>query len=532
MTSPPHTTQIAVPIVDDVAPLADQVAAAIAAGADLVELRVDLISDLNAVETLLTQPRRIPFILTIRAADEGGGWTGDDNERIALLERLGLHLPGYVDVEHAAWQRSANLRQKIGLVCDVRTDATGDADDTRRPRNRLIVSHHDLRHTPTDLGAALAALLATPAHVAKLAVTARDATDALRTLAALAQCRRRSDVIALAMGPAGLASRVLARKFGARLTFAAINPDRTSAPGQPTIDELRTLYRWETLDADTQLFGVVGWPVAHSLSPTVHNAAMAAAGINGVYVPLPVGPDEADFRAFMAVVDDHPELDVRGLSVTLPHKTHALRWLRAHGHALTPLAAQCGAVNTLARKPDGGWLGDNTDAPAIVTVLENVLARHGRELRGAQVCILGAGGVARAAIAGLRAQDCAITVFNRTPERAAALAAELHCTARPWAERAAHTADIIVNCTAVGLWPAVDDTPLPDTALSGGAVVLDTVYRPRETRLLRDAAQRGCAVVSGVEMFVAQAAAQFTRWHGRPAPHDTLRAALPDDRTA
>jgi len=525
-------TLLAVPLVSADPPLRDQVRAARDAGADLVELRVDCINDVAAVEALLAAPRDLPLILTVRAADEGGAWTGDDAERIALIERLGLRLlatspsagqrDDYVDIEYATWQRSANIRQKVQLVAGATADASSA---TARTRNRLIISWHDFAGTPADLDAVFERLAATPADVLKAVFTAHDATDGFRVLSQLRRRAAARPLIALALGEAGLFTRVLARKFGAFLTFAALRAAHASAPGQPAIAELRGLYRWDKIGPGTRVYGVVGWPVSHSLSPVIHNAALSAANIDAVYVPLPVRPDAAGWAAFMEQAGG-PGLDVAGLSVTIPHKEHALRWLAARGLPVSALAARCGAVNTLVHRPDGTWAGDNTDARGALAALQaNARGRTGA-LRRARVDVLGAGGAARAVVAALRDCGCTVTIYNRTAQRAAELARELRCAWQPWDARLHCGGDVLINCTSVGLWPAVDDSPLPDDAFRPGTLVFDTVYRPPQTRLLRAAAARGCETVSGVEMFLAQAAAQHELWHGAPAPADVMRVAL------
>lgn len=527
-------TLLCVPITQREPPLDEQVREARQAGADLVELRVDCIGDVEAVERLLRAPRELPVIVTVRPVEEGGRWDGQEADRIALMERLGLLLPGYVDVEWSAWQRSANLRQKVGLVCR-RLDEPppGEAAALARPRNELVVSYHDVRGVPADLTAVFDALAATPAGVIKGAFLARDAGDAIRVLEELrrrvqdfAAQRSRRGVIALAMGEAGLVSRVLARKFGALLTFAGLRPGAESAPGQIPARELREVYRWDEIGPATGVYGVVGWPVSHSRSPQIHNAAMRARSIDGVYLPLPVGPRFADLSAFLDRVSDNPWLDLRGLSVTLPHKTHALRWLDQRGQVVTDLARRCGAVNTLTRRPDGRWEGDNTDAAGALAAL------HGRDPPSAppramlSAAILGAGGVAGSIAAALLDCGCHVTIFNRTAGRAAQLAARLGCGWAAWQERPGRTAQIIINCTSLGMWPQVDGTPLEAERIPGGAVVFDTVYHPPRTRLLREAEQRGCRVIDGVEMFIHQAALQFRRWHGVDAPLDEMRRAL------
>ena len=522
----PANTLLAVPIISTAPPLSEQVRAARAAGANLVELRVDLIDDPAAVEALLAAPRELPIILTIRAESEGGNWSGTEAERISMLEKLGLMMPGYIDVEHATWMRSANIRNKIGLVCDV--DIDGCEQDSSRPRNRLILSNHDLLDTPTDLAGVFAKLVATPAATIKAVFSAGDATDALRVLVQLGRCSDQREVIALAMGTEGLVSRVLARKFGAWLTFATSSDGGQSAPGQPTIATLKGLYRWDHIGARTRVFGVVGWPVSHSLGPASHNAALSTAAIDGIYVSLPVRPEYERFAEFMQLLTDEPDLDVHGLSVTMPHKEHALRWLDEHRCSITPTALACGAVNTLTRLADGTWEGHNTDGLGALAALQTASRFGGDGLCGRRVAVLGAGGVARAVVATLRQLDCRVIIYNRSHQRGELLARQMRCACQPWDTRARHVGEVLINCTSVGLWPALDDTPFPAAALDPATLVFDTIYRPARTRLLRDAVQRDCQIISGLEMFIGQAAAQFARWHGSKAPTEQMRQALED----
>ncbi|MBK8916003.1 MAG: shikimate dehydrogenase [Phycisphaerales bacterium] len=526
----PLRALLATPLVHNDSPLADQARRAQSEGADIIELRADCIDDPAAVEALLRSPDRPTCILTLRSAAEGGRFDGSDAERIALIERLGLLSPGFIDIEMDTWKRSANLRQKLGLVCDTGGPQPLHALD--RPRNRLILSRHDWTGEQCDKpGRMLDELLAEAGVVTKAAFTARDASDALSVLTALHDRRALGrEIIAIAMGEAGIASRVLAGKFGGFLSFAALDEAGASAPGQLTLREMRHLYRWNSIRASTRVYGIVGWPVSHSRSPHVHNAAFAAAGIGAVYVPFPVSPDAAGFDHFADFVGAHPELDIDGLSVTIPHKVHALRWLLDRGHEVSDIAKRAGAVNTLTRSRDGRWHGDNTDGAGALAVLHCSTAVP-ESLRGERAAVLGAGGAARGVAAALQADGARVTIFNRTRASADALASALGCESRDWEERGQCDARIIVNCTSVGMGAAVGESPLPAGALRPGMAVLDTVYAPRRTRLLQDAAAAGATAIEGSEMFLEQAALQFERWVGSPAPRRAMRQAFEDSWT-
>jgi 3-dehydroquinate dehydratase/shikimate dehydrogenase len=375
---------------------------------------------------------------------------------------------------------------------------------------------------PEDLDQRLGQMDADPAAINKLAFAARGPEDAITAAAAVRKCTK--PTLAMAMGAEGLLSRLAARKFGAWGTFAALDEDAASAPGQPTLDQIRHLYRWDRQGPETMLFGVIGWPIAHSMSPAIHNAALAAAEIDGLYLPLLVRPGRDDFFRLLDAIGEHPWLDVRGLSVTIPHKHHALEYV---GQAqCDPLAVRIGAVNTITFQPDGTLAGDNTDYAAALDSLCGAMDIPPEQLAGRSVAVLGAGGVARAVVAALAHYHADVTIYNRTRRRAEQLAAEFDARSGDLSA-APGPAEIVINCTSVGMHPHVEQTPLESLPKSAG-VVFDTIYNPVRTRLLTQARHAGATAISGLEMFVAQAAAQFQRWLARPAARDVMRQIILD----
>ena len=262
----------------------------------------------------------------------------------------------------------------------------------------------------------------------KIATTARRVADARRALDLLALGREAGvPTIALAMGEAGLLTRVLAPKFGGFLTFGALSKGRESAPGQPTVGELRDMYRLPSQTAATRVFGVIGQPIGHSKSPAIHNAALAAAGVDAVYVPLLVD----DLRSFLDSFGDLPGFD--GFSVTLPHKEAALA-LAAEAH---PVARDIGAANTLVRRPaaaGGGFAAYNTDWLAAVDAVQDALGGCERSLKGLTTVVVGAGGAARALAFGASERGARVVVVNRTRSRADELAAAVRGESADWAD--------------------------------------------------------------------------------------------------
>lgn len=453
---------------------------------DVAELRLDYIQSPDLPRLLEARP--CPVIVTCRPAREGGRWTGDEGRRLGLLaeaDRLGAD---YVDLELDAlphYQRQGGAK--------------------------LIVSYHNYGETPADLGAIARRIEATDADVVKLATLAPSILDNLTAFDVLRNATK--PTICVTMGEHGHISRVLGPKFGAFLVFASLGSGREAAPGQVPVDELLGLYRFRDIGPSTQVYGVIANPVAHSMSPAIHNAAFRETGYDGVYVPFRVD-DPADFIPAMQA------LPVDGYSITIPHKEAVIPLL----DGVQPLAAKIGAVNTIVRR-DGALHGSNTDWSAAVAAIESGLPQ-GAELSGKRVLLLGAGGASRAIAFGLAERGCRVTIANRTHERAVRLAGDVGCGVVPLTDVGDVPHDILVNGTSIGMHPNVDATPLDAALLCPGALVFDSVYNPLETRLLREARAAGCPTVDGLAMFVNQAVEQFELWTARPAPRDTMRRVV------
>lgn len=446
------------------------------AGADLVELRLDGVADLDVDGALAD--RRLPVIVTCRPAWQGGRYDGDEATRVAVLERAWDLGAEYVDVEDGA------------------------ADDlvARSGGRRIVRSWHDFVGVPADAEARLRRLLASNAEIVKLAVTAHRLRDvvAVKRLGVAADGRG----VILAMGAAGVTSRLLAARLGSRWTYAGDGV----APGQWPLRRLRGEFRLHTVTAATPIYGVVGRPIDHSLSPVLHNAAFAAAGLSGLYVPLAAESFE-DFEAFATA------FDVQGVSVTAPYKPDACRALVDP----TPEDRALGAVNTL-RRTARGWEGRNTDIDGFLAPLAAM------PLSGRRAAVLGAGGGARAVVAGLTRSGVAVTVHARRHDAAHAVTTPIGASAAPWPP-AADSWDVLVNTTPVGMAPAVEATPIELAGDLTGRLVYDLVYRPGETALLVRARALGADVIGGLPMLVAQAALQFAWWTGVEAPRDVMREA-------
>ncbi|QQE13135.1 shikimate dehydrogenase [Planctomycetota bacterium] len=501
-------------------------AKAAAAGADLVEFRIDhFTEDMLAIGDLV-KGSKLPCIVTCRPVWEGGEYDGDEMERMSALQ----HAPGrsveegdevgvddhgvgpaYIDCELLAWEKSANIRQKVMNAV--------------RGGSGLILSSHDFKERPRDLMQRVEKMVeADECRVIKVAWAAKSLRDNLEAFEIIE--RKWKPTIALCMGEYGLASRVLAKKFGALLTFAALGSDKGTAPGQPTVEEIKGLYRWDRLGKDTKVYGVVGYPVGHSMSPQIHNAGFDEVDFDGVYLPLPVGPSYESFKATIGTWLDYESLDFKGCSVTIPHKGNLLDFVREEGGEIEALTEKIGAANTLVKRDDGSLYAFNTDYAA---ALDSVCDRMGIErdgLKGKKVVVLGAGGVSRAIVAGFAGYGAEVVVYNRTVEKAEALAKEFGASAKAMSEVNAIDCEVLINCTPMGMHPNEDEMPVEADVLKAGMVVFDTIYNPLETKLLKAAKAKGCLVVSGGEMFVRQAAGQFEAWTGKKAPLDVFEREL------
>jgi 3-dehydroquinate dehydratase/shikimate dehydrogenase len=448
-------------------------------GADLVELRLDTVSDPNVAGALAG--RRRPVIVTCRAAWEGGAFTGSEEERRRLLAEALEQGAEYVDIE---WR--AGFDQLIAT--------TGG--------RRVVVSSHDFEKMPCDVADQARAMRASGAEVIKIAAKANRLSDCL-TLRAVDTGNSGGRAVLIAMGDAGLATRVFADRFGSAWTYAGGVTD----VGQVTAATLLDDYRFRSIGPATEIYGLVGSPIAHSVSPAMHNAAFAAAGYDAVYLPLPAA-DVDDFAAFARGIG------LSGASVTIPFKVS----LRDCVDRVDETVDRIGALNTI-RMLDRTWLGRNTDAAGFLQPLDE----RGVSLAGRRASILGAGGSARAVAVALASRRAAITIHARDPQRAEPVATLVGGEVGTWPPEPGSW-DLLVNCTPIGMHPRPDDTPMPQADLRDG-LVYDLVYNPTATRLLREAAAARCPTIGGLDMLVAQAMEQFQWWTGARPSATVMRAA-------
>lgn len=468
--------------------------------ADLIELRLDFLRDLDFTDTRalrgLLENRPLPTIITCRTPEEGGRRYVDHAVRLPFLIEGARRFADYCDIEAAHYNEAAAL-----------------LPDT----SRLIVSYHAQDRAPSDPAEVYERISTLPAAVHKIVTGAESIVDTLAVfrLLRLAQAGGRR-LIAMAMGSAGFITRILGPSRGSFLTYGALGRGRESAPGQPSCVELREVYRIHEISGSTHVTGIVGNPVAHSASPAMHNAAFKSLGLDYVYLPIEVDNAAGFVGRFVRAETRELDWNLQGLSVTIPHKVSVAQLV----DRLDETARAIGAVNTVVMR-EGSLLGFNTDAEGAIKPLERVC-----ELRGESCGVIGAGGAARAVAYGLVKRGASVTLFARNVVRARVVAESLGITALPLDDLATSETRVLINATPVGMAGFGEgSSPVPRRSLAGRAVAYDLVYVPTETRFMSDARAEGCKVIGGLEMLVAQAGLQFELWTGLKPPLEVMRAA-------
>jgi 3-dehydroquinate dehydratase/shikimate dehydrogenase len=457
----------------------------------LLEFRLDYLSKpalaLPPLKRFLESHPGTVGIATCRRAASGGKFRGSIASQLDVLNKAAAAGCQLVDVE-------------------LQTASKCKPEQLRKLRTRagLILSFHDFRATK-KLEETLEKMLAYPADFYKVVSTATTLADNVAMIKFLSREGDRHSLIGMCMGEQGIISRVLGVRAGSVFTFASAGAGQETAAGQITARELRNVYRIEQVDVATRVYGVVGDPVAHSLSPAIMNAAFRRENVNGVYVALHA-------KTLKDLLTCIREIPIYGVSVTMPYKESILAYLdNADSHT-----NKVGACNTVVRAQDGKLYGFNTDTAGIVRPLERRL----NTLEGARILVLGAGGAARAAVFGLKERGAEVYILNRSLAHAKKLAhqARARIIKRPDLKKAAF--DVIINATPVGMGNS-RESPLQDKEINA-RYVFDMVYDPPETRLMKLATERGAQVIPGIEMFVHQAARQFEIWTGKPAPWDEM----------
>jgi 3-dehydroquinate dehydratase/shikimate dehydrogenase len=439
------------------------------AGENFLEFRLDHLDEpargVAAIREFVKDYPDCTILATCRRHQNHGKFNGSVEEEIRILE-------GAV----AAGARAVDIEIETAEATNVQLDGF-------RGRALLVISYHNFEGTPA-MEPVLRRMMRFPADAYKLVSTARKPSDNFRVLS-LARQHARVPLILLAMGEVGFPSRVLSPIFGGLYTYAAPTSAEGTAAGQVCSRQLRQLYRVEKLARSAKIYGVIADPVRHSISPVVHNRAFHARRLDAVYLPLLV--QSARLRDFMTLAD---KLPISGFSVT---------------------------VNTVWRKA-GKWRGTNTHAEGVRIRLEKHL-----RLSKSAVLVVGNGGAARGAAFALADAGAKVSIVGRNPDRVRALAKA--CNAEPLMREqlAARHFDGLVHATPLGMVPNTSACFFEDGIPA--EVVLDMVYTPFETVLIRRAREQGRVVVHGIEMFLEQAARQFEIWTGENAPLGVMEKA-------
>jgi len=484
-------------------------------GAEAVEIRADALAQPN-VESILkmakaVQKAKLAVIVTCRDKTEGGFNEVDPSLRLSILRESIQAGAEFVDIEYANFKHpDTHSVLKAAL---------------EQSETKLILSCHNFDRPFEDLDILYESILATyPDAIPKIVYKARHINDCFAAFDLLRNADR--PLICFCMGAAGQISRILAKKFGAFLTFASLDDDSATAPGQVPVEQMKKLFRWDGQDADTEIFGLIGNPVGHSLGPALYNACFDAEKINAVYLPFLVEGNREEFDAFLDHVSERPKFGFGGFSVTLPHKTHALDYANQHGDYVDNLAEAIGAVNTLKIGFNGLLSAYNTDYSGAMDALVAAMGGGRHDLHKTKVAVVGAGGVARAVVAGLADVGARVRIYNRTVSKAESLAKEFGCKFASVDELAQTKATILVNCTSLGMHPNVETSPVPNGVLHKDMIVFDTVYNPLETKLLKDAKAAGATTVNGAEMFIRQAMAQYKIYVGSDPNEEQMREVV------
>jgi 3-dehydroquinate dehydratase/shikimate dehydrogenase len=457
-----------------------------------LEFRLDYLPKpllaLPAIKQFLYERSEITAIATCRRVPAGGQFKGAIAAEMEILEKAaasGCHL---VDVE----LQTAEALKK------------GQLEKLRAQGAALIISYHDFAATK-DLDGIFERIQPFEPEFVKIVSTAKSLIDNVTMMRFLERTRDLASVVGICMGDQGIISRVLGLRAGSAFTFAAAHVGEETGPGQIAARTLEETYRIDQLDAATKVYGVVGNPIKHSLSPLMLNTAFRRETVNAVFLAL----QTSRLSDLLSLVREVP---ISGLAVTMPFKEEILK----HLEKTDPLSAKVGACNTVVRSQDGKLYGFNTDVAAIVRPLERRLP-----LRNAKILVLGAGGAARAAVFGLKDKGAEVFILNRSLETAQKLARQAKAKTCKREQLARTQFDVILNATPAGMAGVKPQSILEPKELNA-RLVFDLVYNPIDTPLIRMAREKDIPVITGVEMFVHQGARQFEIWTGKPAPEEEM----------
>lgn len=452
--------------------------------ADIVELRLDLFDsiDLGRLK-MLRETIDLPVIFTLRSLSQGGQYSGNLSQRIETLGALAGLKPDYLDIEYDTPEAFVNRLHK---------------------QIKLIISYHDFEKTYEDFSI-LKSLQKLPASFYKIATMANSTSDALRTLTFMKHCD--PSTVIMNMGEEGKITRILSPLFGNPLTYASLDSDSMTAPGQLSLDDLLDFFHYKKLSPSTKIYGLIGNPVSKSFSHITHNMVMLSQDLDAVYVKMPV--QEKELKSFFNYIRSLP---FQGLSVTMPLKEAVIPFL----DEINPTAKKIGAVNTVLIE-NGRLIGHNTDGRGALDAIENKIP-----VTGKKIIILGAGGAAKAIAYTAVQRGGEVCILNRDMNKAKKVSEELGCRCGYLEEmkiEAEKGYDVLINCTPLLM-------PIDSNDLFSRSHVMDINTRPKETTLLQHALKKNCSITYGYQMFAHQAAAQFNLWFGNKANSPKIKEII------
>ncbi|MDR0600638.1 MAG: type I 3-dehydroquinate dehydratase [Treponema sp.] len=470
--------------------------------ADMVELRVDCLeADERFVIRRFPEQAGLPVILTIRRRIDGGHFNSGEGARVSILSR-GL---AFAETDRRRNFAYVDLEEDLevpGLEEAVRTFGT-----------RIIRSFHDLKGI-TNVTQRLKAMCRVGDEIVKAAVTPQNMEDVFTLYRAVRRECYGMEKIVLCMGPLGVNTRILAEHMGSCFTYASPLEENypIAAPGQLDPKDLVENYRFREITAATRIYAVVGYPLKTTFSPRIFNTAFSHEKIDAVYAPFPAD----NLNTFLSLAR---ELNITGISITIPHKEKIIPHLRKASGAV----ASSGACNTI-RWDGQGWEGINTDARGFSESLLGFMGK--KNFRGLKITVLGAGGAARAVVSEIRRLKGKCLILNRNAVRARDLALVHGCK---WGELDSQSldtmerySDIIVQTTPVGTFPHVDRDPFEPYHFKGHEMVMDLIYNPERTAFLARAQEAGCEVLNGLDMLIRQAKYQYRYFLGRDFPDEIM----------
>ena len=470
--------------------------------ADIVELRVDCLDpDERLLIRRFPELSELPVILTIRRDVDGGRFSGGEGERVKLFAR---------GLAYANADRRFNFAY-VDIEEDFDVPSLEEA--ARTFGTRIIRSCHIINGVIDDIPAKINSMKRAGDEIVKVAVTVNSTGDVLRLFRASKSCSDQ-DKILICIGHYGIYSRILAERFGSFLSYSSAlsESEVPGAPGQLDVQELAELYRFRKISGKTKVYGVVGYPLKASISPWFFNTVFGLENTDAVYVPFPTNSITEFFELAK-------ELEVQGLSITVPYKEAVLPGLAKCSAAVQSIGA-CNTVFSL----DDGWFGENTDCNGFSASLLEFIGR--KNLKRQKVTIIGAGGVSRAVAAEVSRLGGKALILNRTIHKARSLASQYGFR---WGgldgqgiEIMSKYSDIIIQTSSVGMEGYEATDPLELYNFTGNEAVMDLIYTPSMTPFLKRAAAAGCKTINGYDMVIRQACLQYGCFMGREIPHQLL----------